>query len=119
MSLTVNCEPHPSCCYFISNSRQVSIKFLIGSVVLPGNIQGHLQHASIASISLLRRNKPFLTYNSYFIICVFIAIWFIAWQHMVTALTPSVSLKLLCLQKRAARALLSVDFNVPSTSLFS
>ena len=119
MSLTVPSEPHPSCCYFISNSRQVSIKFLIGSVALPGNIQGHLQHASIASILLLRRNKPFQTYNSYFIICVFIAIWFIAWQHKVTALRPSVLLKLLRLKKRAARALLSVDFDVPSVSLFS
>ena len=40
MSLTVPSEPHPCCCYFVSNSRQISLKILIGGVALPGNIQG-------------------------------------------------------------------------------
>ena len=59
MSMTVPSEPQPSCYYFIFNSRQVSITFLIGSVALPGNIQGHSHHASTASYRCSVEINPF------------------------------------------------------------
>ena len=61
MSLKVPSEPHPSCCYFISNLQKISKKIFIGGVALPGNIQGHSQRASIATILWLGKGPGFTT----------------------------------------------------------